>query len=183
MPDGFVPGASRINDANRSLWLDTLGIRTDIDLRSEGEVRGMEGSPLGPTVAWVNVSSSAYAGMQEERGRIPFSKVFRVFLDPANYPIDFHCIAGQDRTGAVAFILNALLGVEEEELWLDWEATAFWNPSPHFNHAKLFDHLVRGFDRFPGETIRERVEAYVRSIGFTDDDIATLRGILLEPAP
>ena len=183
VPDGFVPGASRINDANRSLWLDTLGIRTDIDLRSEGEVRGMEGSPLGPTVAWVNVSSSAYAGMQEERGRIPFSKVFRVFLDPANYPIDFHCIAGQDRTGAVAFILNALLGVEEEELWLDWEATAFWNPSPHFNHAKLFDHLVRGFDRFPGETIRERVEAYVRSIGFTDDDIATLRGILLEPAP
>ena len=183
VPDGFVPGASRINDANRSLWLDTLGIRTDIDLRSEGEVRGMEGSPLGPTVAWVNVSSSAYAGMQEERGRIPFSKVFRVFLDPANYPIDFHCIAGQDRTGAVAFILNALLGVEEEELWLDWEATAFWNPSPHFNHAKLFDHLVRGFDRWPGDTIRERVEAYVRSIGFTDDDIATLRGILLEPAP
>ncbi len=183
VPDGFVPGASRINDGNRSLWLDTLGIRTDIDLRSEGEVRGMEGSPLGPTVAWVNVSSSAYAGMQEERGRIPFSKVFRVFLDPANYPIDFHCIAGQDRTGAVAFILNALLGVEEEELWLDWEATAFWNPSPHFNHAKLFDHLVRGFDRWPGDTIRERVEAYVRSIGFTDDDIATLRGILLEPAP
>ncbi len=183
VPDGFVPGASRINDANRSLWLDTLGIRTDIDLRSEGEVRGMEGSPLGPTVAWVNVSSSAYAGMQEERGRIPFSKVFRVFLDPANYPIDFHCIAGQDRTGAVAFILNALLGVEEEELWLDWEATAFWNPSPHFNHAKLFDHLVRGFDRWPGDTIRERVEAYVRSIGFTDDDIAIFRGILLEPAP
>ena len=183
VPDGFVPGASRINDANRSLWLDTLGIRTDIDLRSEGEVRGMEGSPLGPTVAWTNISSSAYGGFHSDRGRERFAQVFRVFLDPANYPIDFHCIAGQDRTGAVAFILNALLGVEEEELWLDWEATAFWNPSPHFNHAKLFDHLVRGFDRFPGETIRERVEAYVRSIGFTDDDIATLRGILLEPAP
>ena len=181
--DGFIPGASRINDENRSLWLDTLGIRTDIDLRSEGEVRGMEGSPLGPTVEWVNVSSSAYGGMQEERGRIPFSKVFRVFLDPANYPIDFHCIAGQDRTGAVAFILNALLGVEEEELWLDWEATAFWNPSPHFNHAKLFDHLVRGFDRWPGDTIRERVEAYVLDLGFTRDDIAALRNILLEPAP
>jgi hypothetical protein len=183
VPDGFVPGASRINDGNRSLWLDTLGVRTDIDLRSEGEVRGMEGSPLGPTVEWVNVSSSAYAGMQEERGRIPFAKVFRVFLDPANYPIDFHCIAGQDRTGAVAFILNALLGVEEEELWLDWEATAFWNPSPHFNHAKLFDHLVRGFDRWPGDTIRERVEAYVLDLGFTRDDIATLREIMLEPAP
>ena len=181
VPDGFVPGASRIDDGNRSLWLDTLGIRTDIDLRSAGEVRGMEGSPLGPTVAWVNVSSSSYGGIQEERGRIPFSKVFRVFLDPANYPIDFHCIAGQDRTGAVAFILNALLGVEEEELWLDWEATAFWNPSPNFCHAKLFDHLVRGFDRWPGDSINERVEAYVLDLGFTPEDISTLRDILLEP--
>ena len=181
VPDGFVPGVSRITDENRSLWLDTLGVRTDVDLRSEREVRGMEGSPLGPTVVWANVSSSSYAGIQEERGRIPFAKVFRVFLDPAAYPIDFHCIAGQDRTGAVAFVLNALLGVEEEELWLDWEATAFWNASPNFCHAKLFDHLVRGFDRWPGETIRERVEAYVRSLGFTDDDIANLRDILLEP--
>ena len=165
------------------LWLDTLGIRTDIDLRSEGEVRGMEGSPLGPTVEWVNVSSSAYGGLQEERGRIPFTKVFRVFLDPASYPIDFHCIAGQDRTGAVAFIVNALLGVEEEELWLDWEATAFWNPSPNFNHAKLFDHLVRGFDRWPGDTIRERVEAYVLDLGFTPGDLARFRDIRLEDAP
>jgi len=183
VPDGFVPGASRINDGNRSLWLDTLGIRTDIDLRGEGEVRGMEGSPLGPTVSWVNVSSSAYGGMQDKWGREQFAKVFRVFLDPANYPIDFHCIGGQDRTGAVAFILNALLGVEEEQLYLDWEATAFWNPSPTFNHEKLFLKLVRGFDRWPGDTINERVEAYVRSLGFADADIATLRDILLEPAP
>ena len=181
--DGFIPGTTRINDGNRSFWLDTLGVRTDIDLRSEGEVRGMEGSPLGPGVTWANVSSSAYAGMQEKWGREQFAKVFRVFLDPANYPIDFHCIAGQDRTGAVAFILNALLGVEEEQLWLDWEATAFWNPSTDFTHAKLFHRLVRGFDRWPGDTIRERVEAYVRSLGFTDDDIAAFRGIMLEPAP
>jgi len=42
---------------------------------------------------------------------------------------------------------------------------------------------VRGFDRWPGDTINERVEAYVLDLGFTRDDIATLRDILLEPAP
>ena len=183
VPDGFVPGVSRITDENRSLWLDTLGIRTDVDLRSDREVRGMEGSPLGPTVVWANESSSSYAGMQDKWGREQFTKVFRVFLDPANYPIDFHCIAGQDRTGAVAFILNALLGVEEEELWLDWEATAFWNPSPDFNHANLFLKLLHGFDRWPGDTIRERVEAYVRDLGFSEYDIERFRDIMLEPDP
>ena len=177
------PGTTRINDENRDRWLGTLGVKTDVDLRSDREVYGMEGSPLGPTVAWVNVSSSAYAGMQDEGGRKAFAKVFRVFLDPGNYPIDFHCIAGQDRTGAVAFILNALLGVEEEQLYLDWEATAFWNPSPHFNHARLFDHLVRGFDRWPGDTINERVEAYVLDLGFAPEDIAAFRDLMLEPAP
>ena len=177
------PGTTRINDENRDRWLGTLGVKTDVDLRSDREVYGMEGSPLGPTVAWVNVSSSAYGGMQDEGGRKAFAKVFRVFLDPGNYPIDFHCIAGQDRTGAVAFILNALLGVEEEQLYLDWEATAFWNPSPHFSHARLFDHLVRGFDRWPGDTINERVEAYVLDLGFAPEDIAAFRDLMLEPAP
>ena len=177
------PGTTRIDDGNRDRWLGTLGVKTDVDLRSDREVYGMEGSPLGPTVAWVNVSSSAYGGMQDEGGRKAFAKVFRVFLDPENYPIDFHCIAGQDRTGAVAFILNALLGVEEEQLYLDWEATAFWNPSPHFNHEKLFFKLVRGFDRWPGETINERVEAYVLDLGFAPEDIAAFRDLMLEPAP
>ena len=177
------PGTTRINDENRDRWLGTLGVKTDVDLRSEGEVYGMEGSPLGPTVAWVNVSSSAYGGMQDEGGRKAFAKVFRVFLDPENYPIDFHCIAGQDRTGAVAFILNALLGVAEEQLYLDWEVTAFHNRSTDFNHEKLFNKLVRGFDRWPGKTIHERVEAYVLDLGFTPEDIAAFRDIMLEPAP
>ena len=178
---GTKTGKSRISDENRSIFLDTLGIKSDIDLRSDRECYGMEGSPLGPTVTWYHISSSAYGGMQGEWGKEQFAKVFRVFLDPANYPIDFHCIAGQDRTGAVAFIVNALLGVAEEELFLDWEATGFWNRDPNFNHQQRFDKLYTGFDAFPGETIHERVEAYVLSLGFTKDDIQTLRDILLEP--
>ena len=121
--------------------------------------------------------------MQGDWGREAFAKVFRVFLDPAAYPIVFHCIAGQDRTGAVAFILGALLGVEEEQLWLDWEVTAFHNRDAAFNHGRLFDKLVRGVDRWPGDTLHERVEAYVLDLGFTPEDIAKLRDILLEPAP
>ena len=178
---GKKPGKSRISDANRSIFLDTLGIRSDIDLRSDGECYGMEGSPLGPTVTWFHISSSAYAGMQTAGGKKAFAEVFRVFLDPANYPIDFHCIAGQDRTGAVAFIVNALLGVSEEELFLDWEATGFWNGDVGFNHRQRFNKLYEGFNEWPGETINERVEAYVLSLGFTKDDIQTLRDIMLEP--
>ena len=180
---GRRPGASRITGENRSLWLDTLGIRTDLDLRRPDECHGMTGSPLGPSVRWVHVSSGQYAGMQEPFGREAFAKVFRVFLEPANYPVVFHCISGQDRTGAVAFILNALLGVDEEELYRDWEATGFHNANTSFNHERKFNLLVRGFDRWPGDSINERVEAYVLSLGFTPADLAAFRNLLLEPVP
>ena len=178
---GFAPGASRVTAATRELLIGRFGIRTDIDLRTDGECRGMEGSPLGPEVRWAHISSAQYGDMQLDWGRDAFRRVFEVFLDPDAAGIDFHCIAGQDRTGAVSFIVLALLGVSEEDLARDWEATALWNPYDHFNHAVRYDRLVRGFDRWPGGTINERVEAYVLSLGFSAADLGAFRERLLEP--
>lgn len=176
-----TPGASRIDDSNRSLLLDTLGIRTDIDLRSDAECYGMDGSPLGPSVTWAHIQTWAYDGFQDEWCRGQVAKIMKIFLDPAAYPINFHCISGADRTGSLAFVLNALLGVEEEELWRDWEVTGFWCTEPKFIHETRFKKLVSGFDRWPGETLHERVEAYFLGLGFTADDLARLRELLLEP--
>ncbi len=178
-----VTGANRLKGPHLDYALNTMGIKSDIDLRSDGECWGMKGSPLGDTVKWFHYSSAAYSGMQGVFGKAAFTNVFNVFLDEKNYPIDFHCIAGQDRTGAVAFIINGLLGVEEEELYRDWESTGFWNPSTSFNHARLFNYLYTGFKNWPGKTINERIEAYVLSLGFTKKDIEHLRDIMLEKEP
>ncbi len=178
---GRRAGRNRLDGKTLPFMLETLGIKSDIDLRSDGECWGMTGSPLGPTVTWFHYSSSAYGGMQSKEGREAFTKVFRVFLDEKNYPIDFHCIAGQDRTGAVAFILNGLLGVSEEELYLDWESTGFWNGSASFNHRNLFDKLVEGFQKREGADLHAKIEGYVLSLGFTPGDIAAFRKMMLEP--
>ena len=175
-----LPGKQRMNDNLRTYVTKSLGVKSDIDLRSDGECLGMKGSPAGSPVTWFHYSSSAYAGMSSKQGKEAFTKVFKVFLDKKNYPIAFHCIAGQDRTGAVAFILNALLGVEEERLWLDWETTGFWNASTGFNHAGRFNNLVKVFDAYEGKTINERVEKYVLELGFTQKDIENFRNIMLE---
>ena len=173
-------GQVRLNDAMKKYLIEDLGWKSDIDLRTDRECFRMTGSPAGEAVKWFHISSSAYAGMQTPSGKAAFAKVFRVFLDPANYPIDFHCIAGQDRTGAVAFILNALLGVEEEELYRDWESTGFWNSSLGFTHKKLFNKLVAGFRKNPGKTIHEQVENYVLSLGFKPEEIRQFREFMLE---
>lgn len=175
------PGKSRVDGANGEYIRTRFGIKTDIDLRSDEEVDGMTGSPLGETIAWHWISSASYGGVQAMWGRGQFAKVFRLFLDRQNYPIDFHCIAGQDRTGSVAFILGALLGLDEKELALDWEMTGFWNRDVAFRHERSYNNLVNGFKtNFPTLTIRESVEKYILSLGFTDQDIETFREIMLE---
>jgi len=179
-PVNWRKGKSRVTAEGRAIFLDRYGVKSDIDLRSDGECWGMKGSPLGPSVKWFHYSSSAYAGMHVKQGKQQFAKVFRVFLDENNYPIIFHCIAGQDRTGAVAFILNGLLGVAEEELYLDWEATGFWNQKTSLRHATRLDKLVAGFRKLPGKDLNEQIENYVLSCGFTRDDIEKFRSIMLE---
>ena len=176
----WVPGPDRMDTKSRAEAMRQFGFRTDLDLRTLRECYGMTGSPLGPDVKWVSIPSPAYGRMHEEYGHDAFAKCFRIFLDEANYPVDFHCIQGADRTGCLAYILGALLGVSDRELECDWEVTAFTNPNPHFAHAERYDKFVAEFGKYPGNTARERVEAYVKARGFTDADIAKFRSIMLE---
>lgn len=175
-----IPGRTRIHDGNRDFWLKTLGVKSDIDLRTDGECYGMTGSPLGPSVKWFHYSSQCYEGMAKQSGREAFAKVFRVFLDEANYPIAFHCIAGQDRTGAVAYILLALLGVEESEVAKDWEASGFWQTETNWFSFRTFNRLPPVFKAYEGKNLRERVEKYVLSLGFTMADIEKFRSLMLK---
>ena len=190
----WVPGEVRMTADERAAFLAFTGIRTDLDLRNERECFGMSGSPLGPSVNWIECSSWAYGELGEEKGKAAFAKVFKVFLDKANYPIDFHCITGADRTGNLAYILNGLLGVSPSDLACDYCFTTFarnewtpWNTGGGFDETGrprkyALDRTREAIGAFPGATENERIESYVKSLGFTDADIAAFRNFMLEPA-
>ena len=173
-------GGERLLPGAREYAVKTLGIRTDLDLRGPGECSGMRESPLGPEVKWIRTTFRDYGGLFGDDGKKSFKETFAVLLDEKNYPLVFHCIAGADRTGTLAYVVEALCGVPDEDLVFDWELTALANPSVGFAHEKRYDKLVAGFLKYPGSTTGERVAAFVKSLGFTDADIARLREILLE---
>ena len=180
----WKPGQDRMTGETREYAVRQFGIRTDLDLRTARECYGMKGSPFGDGVRWALAPGRAYAAIHSAEGRKAFAEDFRVFLDRANYPIVFHCIAGADRTGTLCYVLLSLLGVDEAEIMRDWAITAFYNKNLRFAPEARYDKLVESFASFPGATARERVEAYVRSVGFTDGDIETFRKIMLEePVP
>ena len=176
----WKPGRERLTERAKKTQIERYGIRTDLDLRGEGETFGMTGSPLGPQTVWAHNESYAYSEFHSEKGREAFRRDFALFLDEKNYPIGFHCIAGADRTGSLAYALEALLGVSDADLLLDWELTAFQNPNPHFAHRHRYDVLVAGFEKYPGTNACERAEAFVKALGFTAADIARFRAIMFD---
>ena len=181
----YEKGADRLDDSSRTYVTDVLGIKCDIDLRRTYlECYGMTGSPLGEKVRWRNVTMKSYDEIRKPEARDAFAKIFRLFLDESNYPIVFHCIAGKDRTGTVAFLIGGLLGVSLDDLEKDWQLSAFQGRNAErMDHAARFDRMVECLRRtYGGEDVNAMVEKYVRSLGFSAEDIRRFRDFMLEPA-
>jgi protein-tyrosine phosphatase len=175
-----LPPLPRLDGPTKAYLLDKLGLKTDIDLRGPNEVWGMTESPLGPRAKWIWAWSHAYGGMGNPDGKEGFTKVFKVFLDEQNYPIDIHCIGGADRTGCHVWVLNGLLGVAEDDLMKDWEITCFEYESQSFGHEGRIDRFLKLLDDESGATMREKCESFVKSLGFAQSDIDNFRSIMLE---
>ena len=175
-------GKTRFGQSTRDEMLKYLGFKTDIDLRNNLETSCMTNSPLGASVNWVHASFAAYGGIHNKGVQKKFKKIFKLMLEEENYPFILHCFAGQDRTGTLTYVLLALLGVNDDNLSLDWSATGFWNRGHHFNHKGFYDNIPKSFVKHgKGTTALERAENFVRKVGFTDEDIAKFRKIMLEP--
>ncbi len=190
----FAPGKRRFTDDEVARILKVYGIRSDIDLRSDTECYGMTGSPLGPSVKWFHISYSAYSGAFTTNGMAITKAVFDVFMDDANYPLIFHCIGGADRTGSLAYVLNGFLGVAREDLERDWESTFYpdvpnvieINPDKKFDHDTYWrstTHFDKGFAQYarPGDTLQDRIVAYLAACGVTSAQMESVRANLLEP--
>lgn len=176
----FTAGAPIVNDEGRKILVKDLGVKIEIDLRSPEEVLGITESHMGPEVKWMSFPFYGYSGVKSSLSRNTLNGLFKVLVDEKNYPLDFHCIAGADRTGTLAFVLNGLLGVSEKDLVLDWEVTAFATPSNKWVHEGNLDELLKVINKFEGATINERIENFMLSIGIAQEDIQRFREIMLE---
>lgn len=180
---GMAYRGGRVEDINtegRENALQVYKIKTDLDLRREKELT-MVGSPFGDGVNYVNISvidyTGAYTYTEEMRDAIA------VYANEENYPIYAHCSAGRDRTGTIYFILGALLGVPEESLYLDYETT-YLSPKS-YKKGDLTGHnsflkFLEKFKEYEGETLQQKAESYCKDIGVTDEQIQSIRSILLE---
>lgn len=166
-------------EKSRFFLIQTLGVRTDIDLRNDLECTGMTTSPLGARVTWMRFPVLAYRKFNFPTSKASFAHLFSTLLDEKNYPAIIHCRAGRDRCGSVVFLLNAILGVSEDDLRRDWEFSERVKGHDTFDYTRL-DGLFAMLAAYPGTTVNDRAAAFIRSLGFTDSDLIRFRALMLQ---
>ena len=179
-----------IKPKGKTKALETYGIKTDLDLRKAAEGTAGSASPLGDAVNYVQYSCPYYwggeTGIDNAKNHTNLANAIRVFANKDNYPIYFHCSVGRDRTSMVAMLIEGLLGVGEEDLFIDYETSAF-SYRGTLDGASM-EHMVNTFDTTythliildENRNFQNACEKFLLSIGVTQAEIDSIRAILLE---
>ncbi len=166
-------------EANRRFLREALGIRCDLDLRYETQVGDQRESELGADIAWRRYHINAYKPFTNEQNDL-WRDTFRALADPKLYPVYCHCSGGIDRTGEVVILLQAILGMGEEQIFTEYELSSL----SFFPRARTIPYLQAWLQRIAasspnGGNLMQQAENYLRTIGITDDEIASMRNIFL----
>lgn len=192
-----------------------LGVEAVIDLRYSWEIDAKGRVPGDPSFAYHHLSiehrpyDQAALGPEVETGPYLAERYMEVAHDGVGElrraleviaaqegPVAFHCASGKDRTGLLAALVLALLGVPEEVIVEDFALTelatgrllADWR-ADHPGQEPAWP----GYGRAPAEVMRLFLAALTREhgsvrdyaadlLGADDTLVAALRENLLEPA-
>ncbi len=160
-----------------------LGIKTEIDLRFESYNAPEHHSIL--EIYGINclqLPIYAYGGAFSDDAKPYIKQIFEIFADESRYPIYFHCSAGADRTGTIAFLLGAVLGMSNQDLANDYELTSMC----FVGARKRLDHDPKaGIEALKelckGETYQELCRDYFISIlGMQEETLDKICTLLIE---
>ena len=186
------------NDASYDIdvFTNNLGISVEMDLRS----KRINSSPLGPKVKfyqkethhymymltntyWSSSSSQVRSGAFYANLRYHLEKIVQNLQEDRR--IIVHCSYGADRAGTLMLIIEALCGVSEADLVIDWELSSFTGKcyrkyidqeelayyymngdslvKTHAEMRSLFWHLYENYGGKEGASLREQVEAWLKT--------------------
>lgn len=169
--DGAVESGYLLTNKGLDDMLNVLGIKTDMDLRSESDTP-YASDALGSRVTHKYYDMGMYNEIFGDDVKFAVADVFTDLANKDNYPIYIHCTYGRDRTGTICYILEAVLGVSRGDCLKDYGLSNASVESIRVVEAGLMSY---------GEnlTLKEQAELYLISCGITMDQINAIRDIFL----
>lgn len=150
---------------------DELKIKTDIDLRRNiafddyDEVNGITSSPIGAKYVAAPMIYGNKNIFTRAKNVPSIQLFFNTLADESNYPIAFHCTRGTDRTGALAYVLGALVGMSEKDLMLDYLFSDLANIGNPVKASIITadDFFIKGIADSEGSSLSEKTMNYLNT--------------------
>ena len=169
-----------ITDNGIKEMVEILKIKSELDIRrtDNNENGGLTSSPLGSGVNYYSLPMKS-GGNILLLNKDMIKDVFAVLGNEANYPVVIHCSIGTDRTGLICFLINALLGVSEEDLYRDYLFSNFGNIGGSRSYS-IIDTYIMNISSAQGDSLAGRTYNYLLGIGVSKTDLDKVINIMTE---
>lgn len=165
-----IDGLSSDNDA-KDVFLNTMKIKWDIDLRASNEKRSA------PTLSGVTKGTQSYSASFNDdnlRSKTKVAKTLKEIIDAINKdtpePVYIHCRIGSDRTGYICLLVEALIGVTQNYCDTDYEITSFTGDVTgtrfrvdNTTGGGMYKSGIEYLADFSGTTLHDKVYNFVTS--------------------
>lgn len=169
--------------------LDMLGIEKEIDLRFDSDLNGRTESGFGNSVDMLHVDMT-WNDLNYQKNSGNIKKIFDPLFDYviAEHPTYFHCSAGADRTGVVALLCEAVLGMSQSDMDKEYELTCFYSGVENDSQARrrneaIWTREINIINSYSGTTFRDKAVNYMVSCGITIEKINAFRAAMINGTP
>ena len=194
-------GGPKLSQNGIDTFRNELKVATELDLRSVTDDGGQTECAFGSDKKYVKISIGQYDSALKSNGT-QLKQIFEVLADENNYPLYFHCNAGADRTGTIAFLVGGLLGVSESDLTKDFELTSFGgqgkrlrgkdtgsgysedgimqnDSSNYVAWGPLVNYIKNNYVKGDVTDLSGGIEKYLLGIGVKQNDLNKIKALLL----
>ena len=187
---GMLVRGGEPNEVDKDLMVNQVGIRSELQLLPKSESRHTYS-------AWgidfyANPEETSYVAYSLSPKSL-WKFYLQVVFDSVSHsnPLYFHCGIGADRTGTIAVMLEALLGVSQSDIDKDYELTNFFVMSdsyPRRRNVDMYKNYIAEIKNFPlvgglTDTFANHAISFAVSLGFTADDINAYRNACIDGTP
>lgn len=190
-----------------NILLNELNVKTEIDIRKDSDPNTSKHPIEGINYMRYGLTDDYNSMLIDNETVANVKTLFKnVLINKNNYPLDYHCTSGADRTGYLSLLIDGVLGLSDEDIYKDYELTSFFiskrfrsdvikdednyafDPSGECNlgtwyarFGKLIDKLLLPNYKTADNTISSAIVNFLKTkCEVTDADITAFRNIMIE---
>lgn len=183
---GLLFRGGEITANDRAALVEECGVRHELNLRGASEAN-RTASPLGSDIYFTCPTEFVWYSLTD---KATWKEILNCAIDAVthNEPVYFHCSAGADRTGTVACILEALLGMSQSDIDKDYELTSFYTGTGTDAQARRrnetdWKNLITAINQYTGSSFRDKAVSFVTACGVPISKVNAYRAAMSTGTP